>query len=298
MTNILILGTTGMLGSMVELYFKKHTDYVVFQTQRNYDGGDDSCYSFDATTDLDLLENILVSNNIGYIINCIGIIKPYCKDNDQLGRLNAIKINALFPHELARIAKKTGAKVIQIATDCVYSGDKGNYTESAIHDAIDVYGSTKSLGEVCEGEFLNLRCSIIGPERKGKVSLLEWILGQPKGETINGFTHHVWNGLTTLQFAKICYRIIDDGIFLSLIERSNMWHCIINESINKYDLVQLVVEIFEKDVQVNKINNIGAPINRTLSSERKDWDFQSPVIKMAEALNELKEFMIADDFYG
>lgn len=37
--------------------------------------------------------------------------------------------------------------LIQIATDCVYSGKKGDYLESDLHDPTDVYGKTKSLGE-------------------------------------------------------------------------------------------------------------------------------------------------------
>ena len=101
--------------------------------------------------------------------------------------------------------------MIQIATDCVYSGKTGGYNEDSLHDALDAYGKTKSLGEVRSSTFLNIRSSIIGPEINHKVLLLEWFLKQPKGAVLNGFSNHLWNGVTTLQFAELCLTIIKKG---------------------------------------------------------------------------------------
>jgi len=115
-----------------------------------------------------------------------------------------------LPHALAQATAKVlpMAKVLQIATDCVYSGKTGNYDEAAKHDALDVYGKTKSLGEVNARHVLNIRCSIIGPELKGRLSLLEWFLSQPTGARVNGYAHHQWNGITTLQFAELCVMLM------------------------------------------------------------------------------------------
>ena len=75
-------------------------------------------------------------------------------------------------------------KIYQIATDCVFSGTVGNYNEMAKHDALDVYGKTKSLGEVNIKNFFNIRVSIIGKELDTKNSLVEWFLSNEKKEKI------------------------------------------------------------------------------------------------------------------
>lgn len=178
------------------------------------------------------------------IINCIGKIKPYCNDIEA-----AIRVNALFPHSLP-------VGTIQIATDCVYSGRKGNYTESDPHDALDVYGKTKSLGEA--EHLINLRCSIIGPELKNHTSLLDWFLAQ-EGE-VNGFTNHLWNGITTYHFAKICQGIIKEGIELPPLQHIIPW-----DVVTKAELLEIIADKYHKNIKVKRID---APerINRTLKT--------------------------------
>src|SRR3990167_8291610 len=150
-----------------------------------------------------------------WIINAIGVNKQFIHDDNRTEVERAIWINGLFPHWLARKAGESGARVIQIETDCVYSGREGHYTEDAPHDSLDVYGKTKSLGEVRSSNVFHLRCSIIGPELKNHVSLLDWFLGQPLGEKMTGFTNHRWNGLTSLHFARICHGVIKNNLKLS-----------------------------------------------------------------------------------
>src|SRR6188768_1202155 len=194
MKRVIVLGATGMLGSMVCSYLKRNSDFEVVGTTRG---------TFDARKFV-AGETQKEELRADTIINCIGVIKPFCKDTDRQGVIHAIEVNALFPHRLAAEAKRVGARVIQIATDCVYSGAKGDYIETDAHDALDVYGKSKSLGEVFDGSLLNIRCSIIGPELKSKSSLLEWCLSNRDGATLSGFAHHRWNGVTTLQFAQLC----------------------------------------------------------------------------------------------
>jgi len=62
--------------------------------------------------------------------------------------------------------------------------------------------------EAWSGSVFHLRASIIGPEPKAHVSLLDWFLGQKKDAAVNGFTNHQWNGVTTLHFARLCHGII------------------------------------------------------------------------------------------
>ena len=251
------MGINGMLGSMLFQYFRKNTAFQVsgtFFVNNPFPSYSESMVHFDASTGIaQQMQEIIRQFNPAYIINCIGIIKPWCRDDDPAGVKNAIVVNALFPHLLsdACAAHDPEIKIITIATDCVYSGNKGNYTENDPHDPLDVYGKTKSLGEVRQSNFLNIRTSIIGPELTGKKSLLEWFLSNPDGTTLNGFTHHYWNGMTTLQFAQLCDRIITEGSFDKLRKINHVIHWVENESVNKYELLKIFNDVFERKININ-----------------------------------------------
>lgn len=265
---VLVLGITGMLGSMVFRYLKEQ-DFLIAGTVRNKKSipkkSPVPIFEFDAEK-IALDEGVFKKWKPTYVINCIGIIKPYCKDDDPVGVLRAIRVNALFPHLLASLGELYGFRTIQIATDCVYSGTKGRYIETDPHDALDVYGKTKSLGEVRFGKFLNIRTSIIGPEEKGKLSLLEWFLSQPKGSSIKGFAHHRWNGVTVLQFAQLVENIINRGpqYFDELVAASFVYHFVPNMVVNKYELMHIFNEVFKRDLVIERVDTIGPPVDRTL----------------------------------
>ena len=290
--NILILGATGMLGSMVYRYLKQNSNFNITGTARKKDN---QFIFFDIHKGFEDFSVDLKS--IDYVINCIGITKPYCHDDSPREIRNAIYINSLFPHTLSELAEEKGFKVMQIATDCVYSGTKGNYAEDAPHDALDVYGKTKSLGEVQVKSFLNLRCSIIGPERSNKAFLLEWFLKQPKGATVKGFAHHLWNGVTTLQFAKLCEKIIFNEQFDILVEQSNVYHFIPNNTVNKYELSCLFNKIFDKQLTINEYRDEKI-VDRTLATKYDTIAGFYPNSTMESALDELKQFIDKTEFYS
>jgi dTDP-4-dehydrorhamnose reductase len=119
-----------------------------------------------------------------------------------------IQINTIFSRQLAAESQKFGNKVIQICTDCVFSGDEGSYSESSQHSPVDLYGVTKSLGESNLENVINIRCSIIGQELSSNYSLYSWFCNLPQGVVVNGYTNHSWNGVSTQVFAKIVCGII------------------------------------------------------------------------------------------
>ncbi|MHA2431238.1 MAG: dTDP-4-dehydrorhamnose reductase family protein [Promethearchaeota archaeon] len=293
MTKILVLGVSGMLGAMVFDYLSKNPDFIVYGTVRNPKFLIDNVYLFDAN-DINQLENRqFLDLKIEYIINCIGITKPFSKDDDPEGVKRAIHINADFPWKLASYAKKHNIKIIQIGTDCVYSGKKGKYSEEDLHDPLDVYGKSKSLGEVFDGSMLIIRCSIIGPEFKKETSfLLEWFLSQPKGGTIGGFEHHVWNGVTTLQFAQLCEKIISSDIYDELVHKSYIHHYTPNNTVNKYQLMHIFNEIFEKELRINRVNKPEQKIDRSLTTEYSELDQIIEKKEIKNAISELKDYIL------
>lgn len=208
----------------------------------------------------DILEAI---KGADWIINAIGITKPYIHDDNAAEIKRAVYINSFFPHLLAD-AIRGKAKIIQIATDCVFSGQKGKYVETDVHDCTDVYGKTKSLGEVFAKNVYHLRCSLVGPEPIKHIFLMDWLLRQPKGAKIEGFTNHRWNGITTLHFAKICRGIIRKRAKLPHIQ-----HVIPRNVVSKSELLKITAREFKREDIIIKDVKASEAIDRTLSTNNK-----------------------------
>ncbi len=297
---VLVLGGTGMLGAMICDYFMEHTDFTVASTYNkhpsdklSWNGRIISCYHLNVSENIDLqddIEKIVSDFSPNFIINCIGLIKNYCNDpSNSLQTFLAVNINAVFPFVLSKVVAKlsNSIKIIQIATDCVYDGVKGEYNENDSHNALDVYGKTKSLGEIIAPNFLNIRCSIIGPEINNKSSLLEWFLGSRDGSKIAGFDHHYWNGVTTLQFAKYCQEIIVNDKFMDLRKLNHCVHLVCNESVTKYELLNIFNSSFGRSVIIDKIYDPKNKVDRTISSVFLNINLES----MQKSIDELFSYI-------
>jgi len=223
---------------------------------------------FDAA-DAHLDEALAACGSHQWIINAIGITKPLIRDDDARQVERAIRINALLPHAIARYAEIQGARVLQIATDCVYSGAKGAYIETDIHDALDVYGKSKSLGECYAPNTAHLRCSIIGPEPKDFKFLVEWFRTQPPQGRVNGFLNHKWNGITTLHFARLCAGIVE-----SEPQLPHLQHVVPEGVISKAGMLHEFAAAYGRtDVEINE-TNASSVIDRTLSTINPDLNRQ------------------------
>lgn len=266
---ILVLGGTGMLGSMVVDELTSRGGDTIVATARDAKTADYGRSKvgqaewrvFDAEgPDPEAAVRSLLPG-FDWTINCIGIIKPLIRDDNAAEVERAIRVNSLLPHLLARQAESLGGKVLQIATDCVYSGSKGNYVEADAHDALDVYGKTKSLGEVRSPHVRHLRCSIVGPEGKGHRSLLDWFRGQPQGGSLSGFTNHQWNGVTTLHYARLCA-----GAIASDIDLPHLLHIVPTGTISKHDMLVAFARAYGRgDLTINP-TEAKIMIDRTLGS--------------------------------
>jgi len=200
------------------------------------------------------------------IINCAGLIKQ----RSHVAKFDFLQVNTIFPYFLQKVCEEVGCKLIHISTDCVFSGLRGRYDESDDHDASDVYGTTKSLGEP-EGSTI-IRTSIIGEETRNFSSLLEWVKSN-RGREVKGYTNHIWNGITCLQFAKICRDIIYSGKFWRRVK-----HVTSPSTINKFDLVRLISDVYDLNVKVIPYET-EVKCDRSLVSIRGDVVFAVPELK-------------------
>lgn len=269
MKKIIVLGSTGMLGSAVGAHFlSKPQDYTVALSYRNKAVAyGQHAFAFDP-----LKDSMSTIPHGDVIINCIGIIKPHIDKN----RHDAVFLNSLFPWKLADYAQATGTKLIHITTDCVFSGIKGAYDEQAEHDALDFYGKSKSLGE--PDNCLVLRTSIIGEELHNHASLIAWAQSM-RGKETNGFTNHLWNGITTKQYAAVCDTIIANNLFAD-----DMYH-IFSTPVTKFELMRLINNRFNLGLTIKPFA-AATSVDRTLSTI-KDLNAKFAIPSVAEMVAEL-----------
>ena len=251
---VLLFGATGMAGHIAYYYLQSTERYelinVVYRTKLVKDS------IVVDVTDKNAVTKLVEEVRPDLIINCIGVLIKGSKEHPD----NAIFINAYFPHLLKKLSDKIGAKLIHISTDCVFSGKRGNYTESDFRDADDIYGRSKALGEIINDKDLTIRTSIIGPELKTNgEGLFHWFMHQTV--QVNGFKTAIWGGVTTLELAKA----IDNAIVqeqTGLIQLSN------GIGITKYDLLNLFKKIWHRS-NVNILPYDGNKIDKSIAKSDK-----------------------------
>jgi dTDP-4-dehydrorhamnose reductase len=243
---ILVMGAAGMLGHRAYLELRKHWPTSTYATIRKARShyysfklfGENVFDNFDVS-DWQKTEKLLNELKPDFIVNAIGITirKEEIKDLNR-----ALDTNSFFPHRLLKWAQRNNSRVIHFSTDCVFSGDKGMYTESSNPSATDIYGRTKFLGEITDHRGLTLRFSAIGRELESHTELLEWFLSQ-KGQ-VKGFKKAIYSGVTTKVIAEEVVRILKfhpdlQGIFQ-----------LSSSPISKYDLLGLIKEKFNLSTEI------------------------------------------------
>lgn len=289
-TKILVLGSRGMLGHMVLRVLSEENSLKVDGTHRA-DSRDR--FYFDAGFGMDALLSICrTGGKYDYLVNCIGLTKDRIEERNSQSVVQSIRINALFPHDLADLAERQGSRVIQISTDGVFSGKAEAYDEDAPHDCSDVYGKTKSLGEIINSNVLNIRCSIIGPSPFQHRGLLEWFLSQPEGSLIPGYTNQFWGGVSTVQFAELCKAITKQSCFDALRRESPVFHFTPNIPISKYELLNLFKSAFRRNVSIIPREAEGGVVHRVLVSKYLSLrDLCGYDLPMESAIKELTKFV-------
>ena len=232
---VIIFGANGMLGTYLTKYLSLNHFEVIALTRSDLDISNISSQE---------LFNFLESKNVSkedVIINACGSI-PQRMTNLQ----TMIKVNSLFPTYLGDYKNYYGCNVIHITTDCVFSGKTGNYCETDLHDATDMYGKSKSLGEY---KYLTtIRTSIIGEENRNKKSLLEWVRSNKNGE-IYGYHNHLWNGVTCLELSKIISNIIHHNKFWNGVR-----HVYSPNTVSKYELVSIINDVYNLNIKIQPTN--------------------------------------------
>ena len=223
---------------------------------------------------IDLINFQTISNQLNKInpdivVNACGIT---IRRGIETLKSNSIILNSALPHFLNEWVTSNNKRLIHFSTDCVFTGAKGDYLDNDNKDAYDLYGSTKSMGEVIDSKYaITLRGSMIGSELENKTELFEWFLKQ-KNKKIKGFNKVIYSGITTTKMAEIVLKLIDQYPNLSGV------YNISSKPISKFELLKLWNNLFDinANIEIDNIytsnkNLISDNFYRTISMEQPDW---------------------------
>lgn len=259
---LLVFGANGMLGH--KLVQRLGSQFEVFGTIR---GAFETVAQYNifkrdliiehvSAQDIASIEAAIQTAQPDVVINAIGIVKQLPTAKDVIATL---EVNSIFPHRLAEFSQKYGFRLITVSTDCVFDGEKGNYVETDITNATDLYGRSKALGEVTFENCLTLRTSIIGRELGKPHSLIDWFLSN-RGGSVKGFTKAIYSGFPTVVFADIIASLIIDHPKLSGLYQ------VASEPINKFELLTLVNSAFEASITIEP--SVELTIDRSLNCSK------------------------------
>jgi len=272
---ILILGSIGMAGHMITLYFK----------ERGYDVTAYSMFPFPYCQNIignafetETFKSMLLDGEYDAIINCIGILNQTAEENHSM----ALYLNSYLPHLVADTIKDKKTKLIHMSTDCVFAGNTGPYYEKSLRDGTTFYDRSKALGEVEDNKNLTFRNSIIGPDmNEHGIGLFNWFMKQ--NGTIKGFTGALWTGVTTLTLAKAMEKAIKENL-------CGLYNLVNNVSISKYDLLVLFNKFFRNNSLIIQKND-DLKLDKSLRSTRTDFSFVVPSYE--QMVQEMKEWVDA-----
>jgi dTDP-4-dehydrorhamnose reductase len=171
------------------------------------------------------------------VVNCVAVGRPAPADP-----MRSILVHSVLPRRLLHLCGLSGARLIQIGSDGVFSGKRGAYTEDDAPDANDIYGISKLLGEVAAPHAITLRTSIIGHELQSGSGLLEWFLSQQ--DQCRCYTRAIFSGFPTIVLADLIRDVV-----IPRPDLQGVYH-VTTRPISKFDLLQLVARRYGKAIQL------------------------------------------------
>jgi dTDP-4-dehydrorhamnose reductase len=281
---LLVLGATGLLGNAMFRGLSQMPNAVVHGTIRQEAAR--GLFASELAARLTVVEDIenpdqlarlfdAVGPNV--VVNCIAAGRPAPSDP-----MRSIAVYSTLPRRLSHLCGRSGARLIQIGSDGVFSGNKGSYTEDDLPDANDIYGLSKWLGEVSEPHAITLRTSLIGHELQSRDGLLEWFLSQQN--QCRCYTRAIFSGFPTIVLAGLIKDVI-----IPRPDLHGVYH-VATRPISKFDLLQLVADRYGKKIEL--IPDDRDSPDRSLVAER----FQRATGYVAPDWPTLVDLMYSDKF--
>lgn len=226
MSKIVVLGAGGMLGREI-VRFAREDGYEVFAADRTNTG----------ILNQNVLRSILRWHSPDVLVNCIGIVPQ--KLGERYSNTDMVHVNAFLPHMIKDVCAEFGVRMVQISTDCVFSGAKGDYSVTDIPDPVDLYGRTKVVGEVGD---LIVRTSFIGFEH----GLLSWLVSN-RGGSVDGYSEAWWSGSTVYEVARKMVPLLDASLVGTI-------HLATIDAVSKNQVLRVLNEELDLGITIKSVD--------------------------------------------
>src|SRR5262245_52313763 len=142
---VLVLGARGMLGQACFDRLRAESSLRVDQIARQ---GLASPWSIEIPDDIHRLWSLLRSERYDLLVNCIAVLRTRSGGDQAASIREMLRINAVFPHDLAEQAAAVGSRLVHISSDALFGGSgRAPYDETSRPAPTDTYAASKWLGE-------------------------------------------------------------------------------------------------------------------------------------------------------
>jgi dTDP-4-dehydrorhamnose reductase len=291
MKRLIVLGSNGMLGSEVARIAEVNSIPVV-AISRN------SEVPFDAESmEFEQVARKLGLSESDWLVNCIGWIPQKSSGDKREDKRLAGLLNTSLLAQISKAKAHLGFNWIQIATDCVFKGDRANYSESDTRDAADLYGLSKIAGEDLSQGAIQIRCSIVGRDTRTNSGIYSWFKSVASKGPVNGYVNQHWNGVSATAFARLTIGMLK-GDWTTPVSQ----HWLPGDAVSKFELLELFAKSLELKPSAVAPVQANDSVNRILVTE--DQNASDALWKLAgyskvPTIDELcQEFIAADRKLG
>ncbi len=242
MTHYLVTGASGLLGLNFTLAVdgKKHQVTGIANTLPMTWAS--FKYQQVELTKPGVIENLIAEVKPDVILHCAAIANmDACETNPEMARL----VNAELPGHLAESARKHHIKMIQISTDAVFDGTKGNYSEEDLPNPLSTYAKTKWEGEknvlTSNDDALVARVNFYGWSAAGNRSLAEvFVNNLGIGKSMMGFTDVLFSPMNVYDLSTLLVEAADYDL-------KGIYHIVGAEAMSKYQFGIRIAQQFNFD---------------------------------------------------
>lgn len=218
MKKILITGSNGLLGQKVTKLFTEN-NYQVFAVSK----GENRIESFSNftyksldLTNLDKVDAYLETIQPNYIINCAAMTNvDQCETDKETCKI----LNVDLVKTITNYCKKSTAFLVQISTDFIFDGKKGNYKETDKPNPLNYYGQSKLEAEQIivnsKINFAILRTILVygKVENPNRSNIVLWIKSALENkQTINLITDQYRTPTYNIDLANTCYQVVNKSV--------------------------------------------------------------------------------------
>ena len=238
---ILVTGASGLLGHKI-VALAQSKGHQVFGTYNEHAVEGTHMRKIDLV-DESAVQSLIAETGPDVVINTASLTNvDLCESDFE----NALTINGRMPGILAKACSQAGSLMVQVSTDYVFDGRRGNYNEDDTPNPINRYGSSKLEGErqvtANSREYCIARTSAVyGWGRSYKHNFATWMLDKwAKSEEVKAATDQYVSPTLNTNLARMLVEVAERRITRTI-------HLSGSSRLSRYEFALMLAQKFHFD---------------------------------------------------